>query len=184
MKAQITTNDSWRTRSALIVRASDIEDGCMFRALWALSLVAIMGSLQSVAQPAAKVTTIRKVNTVTARLLEIAEKRVAHSGDPARATLENEIDRVLQGLSNPDVLARVALVSNIYLRPGNAGDEAFDDVFDIAWATCIRRIEQIGGKSAIDALESIQAGMHLDGSYSLQWEESIERLKAKQDGRK
>lgn len=156
----------------------------MFGKLWALSLVVIMGIGQSVAQPAAKVTTIRKVNTITLRLLKIAEKRVAQGGDPARPALENEIDPVLQGQSDPDVLARVALVSNIYLHPGNAGDEAFDDVFDIAWAACIRRIEQIGGQSAIDALESIQAGMHLDGSYSLQWRESMERLKAKQNGRR
>jgi len=150
----------------------------MFNKIWIFSIILAIALGQSVAQPKAKLTTMTRVNFTIGRLLEIAENRVAHGGEPDRSSLNREVDRLLQHERDPDVLARVALISHIYLRPGNAGDEAFDNVFDVAWGTCIWRIEQIGGQPAIKALESI--GMHLDGACGLDWQESMERLKAKQ----
>jgi hypothetical protein len=152
----------------------------MFRKLWILSLLLVIGLGQAVARPAEKLTTILRVNSITGRLLEVATSRVAHGGDTDRSSLNKEVDRLLQQERDPDVLARVALISHIYLSPGSAGDERFDDVFDVAWEACIRRIEQIGGQSAIDALESIERDMRLDGAYSLLWKTSMERLKSKQ----
>ena len=148
--------------------------------VWILSLILAIGLGQSVAQPKAKLTTITRVNFTIGRLLEIAKNRVAHGGEPERSSLNREVDRLLQHERDPDVLARVALISYIYLGPGSAGDESFDDVFDVAWGTCIRRIEQIGGQPAINALEDIEQGMQLDGAFGLTWKESMERLKAKQ----
>src|SRR5580704_16045638 len=148
--------------------------------LWVLSFLLVIGSAQARSQAVAKMATINRVNSIATQLLEIANHRVAKGGESDRQTLSKKIEQLLSSERDTDVLARVALISNIYLRPGSAGDEAFDDVFDLAWEACIRRIEKIGGPSAVDALETIKWNMRLDGAYSRIWKESMWRLEAKQ----
>ena len=150
---------------------------------WFAYLVLLLGFSHCLAQPTAKVATIAKVRSTTGQLFQIAQDRV-RLGESERSSLTREVDRILQHERDPDVLARVALISSVYMNPGSAGDETFDDVFDIAWETCVRRIEQTGGQPAIDALEQIKSNMRLDGGYSLLWEESMERLKMNQQKNK
>jgi len=152
----------------------------MFNRIWVLAFILIVGSGQSLAQPGQKTATISRVNALTGRLVKIAKHRTAHRRDPIGMSLAGAIDRLLQNESDPDVLARVALISNVYLHPGSAGDEAVDEVFEVAWGACVRRIEQIGGQPAIDALENIRQNMRLDGSLSMTLSSATERLKAKQ----
>jgi hypothetical protein len=144
------------------------------------SFLLVIGSVQATPQPVAKMATINRVNSIATQLLKIANHRVAKGGESDRQTLYKKIEQLLRSERDPDVLARVALISNIYLYPGSAGDEAVDDVFDAAWEACIRRIEQIGGQSAINALELVKWNMRLDGAYSLIWKESMGRLAARQ----
>jgi hypothetical protein len=154
----------------------------MSKKLCILSLLLATGLGHPTAQPVAKMATINRVGSIATQLLEIANRRAAKGGDSDRMALYKETEHLLRSERDPDALARVALISNIYLHPGNAGDESFDEVFDVAWGACVRRIEQIGGQSAIDALEFLESNMRLDGAYSLTWKESMERLKAKQSG--
>ncbi len=150
----------------------------MSNKLWVFSFLLVIGSAQARSQAVTKMTTINRVNSIATHLLEIANHRVAKGRESDRSGLNQKIQQLLISERDTDVLARVALISNIYLHPGSAGDEAFDDVFDVAWEACIRRIEQIGGPSAIHALETVESNMRLDGAYSLIWKESMERLEA------
>jgi hypothetical protein len=156
-----------------------IEESHMFNRVWIVALLLIAGLGKSVAQPTAKLKTISRVNALIGQFLKIAEKCVAHRGEPDVTSLDREIGIVLQKERDPDVLARVALVSYIYSYPGNAGEQNFDEVFRVAWDACIRRIGQIGGQPAIDALEYIAQNTNLDGASSLLWKETMARLKAK-----
>jgi hypothetical protein len=87
-----------------------------------------------------------------------------------------EIGRLVETLGDLDLLLRAALASRANGSPGRAEDQVVDDVMDEAWTRCVVRIERIGGKGAIEALQTIEQRARLDGADSLAVREALERL--------
>ncbi len=130
-----------------------------------------------------KLSVLLRVNSVHAKLLDIAAERKSQRRRGVQQFSDRDIARLIRKQHSLEVLARLSASSRAYMHPGRAEDKLVDNVLDEAWRKCLQRIEQIGGKAAMATLQEMALEQRLDGAYSLMHRATLERLGAKEAGR-
>jgi hypothetical protein len=152
----------------------------MFLKLFAvLAFLSCLFCADAHAEAENKLLALKRVNAITEKLLVIANERQILSRKGIESFEDSQIINLVHAQRDIDVLYRLAAVSKSYATPGHAEDHVVDDVFYTTWSACVGRIEKIGGKAAIQALEDIQKDYFLDGDPALEISEALDRLKGR-----
>jgi len=122
-----------------------------------------------------KSSAIGQILSVIQDIHSIASQK-SLSPDQAKASIQKRID----GVSDPELLVKIAVISSTIAYPGDAGDQSFDNCFFDAFWICVQRLSSLKGRVGADALDEIKRMVPLDGGDKL----SLDAFIAKQKGEK
>lgn len=142
-------------------------------------LVGCLVNSNAFSMPDEKISVLKRVNSITEKLLIIAQERHELSQKGVNNFDDSSIELLIQKENNLDVLSHLAAVVWANSNPGRFEDHVVDDVMNNTWTMCIGRIEKIGGDAAIRILQSIPNEYPIDGGASETLNDALEHLKSK-----
>ncbi len=134
----------------------------MFRKIFLLSAL-VLAFLPSRVDAGAqnKLKTLDAAQTILRKVYAISA-----SGEPDNDRITKQIQEIITQTDDPNVLYYVAEGALAYSSPGQAGDEAVDFPFEIAFGTAIERLGRSGSCAARDNLERMRDSRVLDGDLA------------------
>jgi hypothetical protein len=117
-----------------------------------------------------KTGSTKQLLSIAAQLSEIAQKQTTNYPTD---TVRQQIDALIEPVTESEDLVRLALLCHAVLGSGAAEHASYDGVFDYAMWHCARLLSQRPGRDGEEALVQLQPYIGRDGGGALTMRELI-----------